>query len=306
MGIKFANGGYATLASSITNSDTSITLTTGQGARFPSLSGGDYFYATLIDTSNNLEIVKCTARSTDVLTVTRAQESTTARAYSAGDRIELRITAQGLSDAAPVQSVAGKTGAVTLEAADIASGVFGTARLASSGTASSSTFLRGDQSWVKVGGVLQVKQTFKTDKYASGGTSGTWYSVTGLSVDITPSSSSNKILVMAHIWMGGANDTWGTCGYRVTANGSALPVGSSTGSYLDSAGGSELYGTGSGVGAAYTYLHAPGSTSTQTYQVQLGNNAADVVYVNGNARTESWSGNGVSSITVWELRGDIL
>lgn len=98
MGVKFANSAYATLASSITSSATSITLTTGQGARFPSLSGSDYFYATLIDTSNNLEIVKCTARSTDVLTVVRGQESTTARAYSAGDRIELRITAQGIVD----------------------------------------------------------------------------------------------------------------------------------------------------------------------------------------------------------------
>jgi hypothetical protein len=78
---------------------TSITLTTGQGARFPSLAGGDYFFATLIDTSNNLEIVKCTARATDVLTVVRGQESTTARAFSTGDRIELRITAQGLVDA---------------------------------------------------------------------------------------------------------------------------------------------------------------------------------------------------------------
>jgi hypothetical protein len=99
MGIKFANSAFATLASGINNSATSITLTTGQGARFPSLSAGDYFFATLIDTSNNLEIVKCTARSTDVLTVTRAQESTTARAFSTGDRIELRITAQGLVDA---------------------------------------------------------------------------------------------------------------------------------------------------------------------------------------------------------------
>lgn len=98
MGIKFANSAFATLASGINSSATSITLTTGQGARFPSLSAGDYFYATLIDTSNNLEIVKCTARSTDVLTVTRAQESTTARAFSTGDRIELRITAQGLVD----------------------------------------------------------------------------------------------------------------------------------------------------------------------------------------------------------------
>lgn len=98
MGIKFANSAFATLAAGIASGATSITLTTGQGARFPSLGAGDYFYATLIDASNNLEIVKCTARSTDVLTVTRAQEGTTARAYSAGDRIELRVTAAGLTD----------------------------------------------------------------------------------------------------------------------------------------------------------------------------------------------------------------
>ena len=114
MGIKFANSAFATLASGINSSATSITLTTGQGARFPSLAGGDYFFATLIDTSNNLEIVKCTARSTDVLTVVRGQESTTARAFSTGDRIELRITAQSIVDAAPVQSVNGATGAVTI------------------------------------------------------------------------------------------------------------------------------------------------------------------------------------------------
>ena len=99
MGIKLSNNAFGTLAASINSSATSITLTTGQGARFPSLSAGDYFYATLIDTSNNLEIVKCTARSTDVLTVTRAQESTTARAYSTGDRIEIRLTAQTFIDA---------------------------------------------------------------------------------------------------------------------------------------------------------------------------------------------------------------
>jgi len=100
MGIKFANNAFATLASGINSSVTSITVTTGQGARFPTLGAGDYFYATLVDTPNNLEIVKCTARSTDVLTVVRAQESTTARAYSAGDRIEMRVTAASLAGAA--------------------------------------------------------------------------------------------------------------------------------------------------------------------------------------------------------------
>ncbi len=99
MGIKLTNNAFATLAAGINSAATSITLTTGQGARFPTLAGGDYFYATLVDTSNNLEIVKCTARSTDVLTVVRGQESTTARAYVTGDRIEIRLTAQTFIDA---------------------------------------------------------------------------------------------------------------------------------------------------------------------------------------------------------------
>lgn len=98
MSVKFANNAFGTLNAGINNSATSLTLSSGQGARFPSLGSGEYFYATLIDTSNNLEVVKCTARSTDVLTVTRAQESTTARAFAIGDRVELRVTAQGLID----------------------------------------------------------------------------------------------------------------------------------------------------------------------------------------------------------------
>lgn len=105
MGVKFSNNGHSTLAASITTSATSITVASGHGARFPSLSSGEYFYATLIDSSNNLEIVKCTARSSDVLTVTRAQESTTARAFAIGDRIELRVTAQGLADATNIDDI---------------------------------------------------------------------------------------------------------------------------------------------------------------------------------------------------------
>ena len=111
MGIKLTNNAFGTLATGINSSATSITLTSGQGARFPTLSAGDYFYATLIDTSNNLEIVKCTARSTDVLTVVRAQENTTARSYSTGDRVEIRITAQTFLDAAsPYPSQTGNSG----------------------------------------------------------------------------------------------------------------------------------------------------------------------------------------------------
>jgi hypothetical protein len=94
----FTNNAYSTLASGITDVATTATVAAGEGTRYPSPTGGDFFYATLIDTSNNLEIIKCTARSTDTLTIVRAQESTTGRAYSAGDRIELRVTAAGLTE----------------------------------------------------------------------------------------------------------------------------------------------------------------------------------------------------------------
>ena len=98
MAIKFTNNASATLASGINSSVTTISLTVGQGALFPTLSAGDYFYATLIDSSNNLEIVKVTSRATDTLTVLRGQDGTTARSYNAGDRFELRLTAAAMND----------------------------------------------------------------------------------------------------------------------------------------------------------------------------------------------------------------
>lgn len=93
MGVKVTNNAFGTISAGINTSATTIVLDTGQGARFPALGSGEYFFGTLIDTSNNLEIVKVTARSTDSMTVTRAQDNTTARAFAIGDRFELRPTA---------------------------------------------------------------------------------------------------------------------------------------------------------------------------------------------------------------------
>ena len=94
-----ANNAYSTLASTITAASTTISVASGEGDRFPAAAtGGDYFYATLIDTSNNLEIIKVTNRSSDTFTVVRAQDGTTAREYSASSRIELRTVAALLED----------------------------------------------------------------------------------------------------------------------------------------------------------------------------------------------------------------
>lgn len=96
MAIKFANNASAQLASGINNAVTALSVTTGNGNLFPTLGAGEYFYATLVDSSNNIEVVKVTARSGDNFTIVRGQEGTTARSYTAGDRLEVRVTAGGL------------------------------------------------------------------------------------------------------------------------------------------------------------------------------------------------------------------
>lgn len=98
MAVLYTNNAVSALSASITNVATSFSVTAGHGARFPAIAGGNYFYVTLLDTAGNLEIVKVTARSTDTFTVARAQDGTTASAFSAGDFVELRITKAMLDD----------------------------------------------------------------------------------------------------------------------------------------------------------------------------------------------------------------
>jgi len=92
----FANNAASTLASSILAGDLSLTVATGEGALFPSPSGGDYFHATL-DDGVNIEIVRVTARSSDTLTIVRAQQGTAAAAFGAGTAVQIRITANTLT-----------------------------------------------------------------------------------------------------------------------------------------------------------------------------------------------------------------
>ena len=95
MAVKFTNNAATTLAAGINSSATSISVT--DGSVFPSLSSGEHFYCTFDDTTNT-EIVKVTARSSNTLTVVRGQDNTTARAFSSGDKAELRVVAALLED----------------------------------------------------------------------------------------------------------------------------------------------------------------------------------------------------------------
>lgn len=82
LGVK--NNAESLLAADITAAATSLTVTTGDGAKFPTSN----FPVSIDD-----EIMLCSSRTGDVLTVTRAQEGTTAAAHVAGVAVRLNITA---------------------------------------------------------------------------------------------------------------------------------------------------------------------------------------------------------------------
>jgi len=95
MSIEFSNNASGTNSVQVEIVDGTITLQTNEGLLFPSVTtaSGNFFYATLEDTSGNIEIVKCTNNVGDVFTVTRAQENTSAQLFIVGSKVEQRTTA---------------------------------------------------------------------------------------------------------------------------------------------------------------------------------------------------------------------
>ncbi|PTW53570.1 microcystin-dependent protein [Breoghania corrubedonensis] len=100
----FANNAVSTLAAPISAQATALTIQAADAALFPTFSGGggagEWFPATIIASTGEIEIVRVTARNGSALTVARAQEGTAARAFVAGAKIELRLTAGTLSEMA--------------------------------------------------------------------------------------------------------------------------------------------------------------------------------------------------------------
>jgi hypothetical protein len=100
MGVRYSNNGSSVLVNSISDSATSISITPGDGIKYPALAAGDWCMLTLVKLVGGepvYEIVKATARVVDVFTIVRAQEGTLATTFSAGDKVDLRFTADGLN-----------------------------------------------------------------------------------------------------------------------------------------------------------------------------------------------------------------
>lgn len=109
---RFANNASTTLGSSISPTDTTITVASGTGNEFPVPTAGQFFTATLSSSATGLpnEIVKITARTGDTMTAVRAQEGTTAQAWSVGDRFQNFISAGFLNQLVDAGSLQAQTG----------------------------------------------------------------------------------------------------------------------------------------------------------------------------------------------------
>ena len=59
----FRNNAFSNLGAPLTNVATTLTVTAGHGDRFPVVTAPDFCLLTLQDASNNIEIVRVTART---------------------------------------------------------------------------------------------------------------------------------------------------------------------------------------------------------------------------------------------------
>lgn len=82
----------STLAADIAATDLSLTVAPGDGARFPSPSGGDILLTVQDVAGTAMEVVSCTARNSDTFTIVRAADNTTAESFKAGAKVSLRLS----------------------------------------------------------------------------------------------------------------------------------------------------------------------------------------------------------------------
>jgi len=156
----------------------------------------------------------------------------------------------------------------------------------------------------KAGNIIQVVSTTKTDVFSSS-TVDTFVDITGLSVAITPSATSSKILILYDIQMSGTE----LMHIQLFRASTAIKIGDS-----DSANRTEC--TVGGIFqasnndkvavAAGTFLDSPSTTSATTYKLQGRVHSSGKVFkVNApvNDANAAYTGRGASTITVMEVAG---
>jgi hypothetical protein len=152
------------------------------------------------------------------------------------------------------------------------------------------------------GSVLQVVSATKTDTFSSSGN--TWNDITGLSVSITPSSTSNKILILVNASFSSDGSNYDVA-FALYKNGSALSgatgdAAGSRGRVTFSGALRDQYELNNG---GMNYLDSPSTTSSTTYSLRVKNQGTIYINRESNNDDNEWCSRGVSSITVMEIKG---
>lgn len=153
--------------------------------------------------------------------------------------------------------------------------------------------------------VLQVVQSIKTDTFSTSST--TFTDVTGLTATITPSATSNKILIVAMVNYSTTSGSGGSPLVRISGGNATTFVGDAASNRVRTA----LFGVdvGSWAGSqtmsagTIVYLDSPATTSATTYAVQMRQGTSGPVFINRSGVDSDTAnyGRGASSITVMEI-----
>jgi hypothetical protein len=148
--------------------------------------------------------------------------------------------------------------------------------------------------------ILQVVSTTKDDTFTS--TSTTFVDVTGLSVSITPSATSSKILVLVQ-YSGINNIATAQHFFQVLRDATAIGIGAVASNRSPVTG---VFNQSDAAGIAnrvVVFLDSPATTSATTYKIQARNSVAGTLYVN-RAQTDTDAATTprtCSTITVFEV-----
>ena len=211
MAALYTNNASTILASGITNSATSLTVQTGNGAKFPNPTSPDYFMCTLQGVSGTpIEIIKVTARSTDTFTIVRAQEGTTASAFNANDIVELRVTAGEMTNLATAGANSNITSLTGLTTA--LSTAQGGTNVSSAG-ASGNVLTSNGTNWV-------------SSAQAGLGYGQTWQDVTASRALSTTYTNSTGKPIQVNAWMSVSGSPAGNTDIQLTIGGVVVAVSS--------------------------------------------------------------------------------
>ena len=149
------------------------------------------------------------------------------------------------------------------------------------------------------GKVLQVVQTVVTAPTAST-TSTTFVDITGMTLSITPTLATSKVLVSFVIQIGVV--TGWHARYRLVRDSTAICVGDAFGSRTQATGDVAYNVSVPNIGSAQ-FLDSPATTSATTYKVQWGAENTSTIYLNrahGNTDTAEFV-SAASTITAMEI-----